>query len=291
MSNYPIVKVKTTDGLTLHGLLSTPDKSSKTIVIHLHGTSGNFFFNEFYEGLIKSANKLEIAQLNTNNRGAGVYELEKDYPESGSSLEKFENCLMDIDAWINYVLKLGYKNIVLEGHSFGTEKIVYYMEKGKHKDKVTAVILLGFSDNVGTMQKYLKSINKDYATEAKKLVKKGQGHKLLNDIWGLAGEMPISAQTYLNFTSENSENSKALPLRKGKNLNYFKNIKVPILGVIGDMEDKEYTIIPIQQAINLLKSENELAEIHQIKNCNHDFEGKEEELSEVIANFLKRKVT
>jgi hypothetical protein len=34
---YPIVNVKTRDGLMLHGLLSEPTQPAKTIDIHLHG--------------------------------------------------------------------------------------------------------------------------------------------------------------------------------------------------------------------------------------------------------------
>jgi len=287
---YPIVKIKTSDGLTLHGFLSEPKKPSKFIKINIHGTSGNFFYNDFYEPLINSANKLGIAHLTTNNRGTGVYEIEKGTPNHGASVELFEDCLKDIDAWIEFALSRGYEKIILEGHSFGTEKSVYYMEKGKYKDKIVGLILLGFSDNVGTEEKYLKKIGKDYSDEARELVNKNEGHHLLSDIYGLAGELPISAQTYLNFVSDGSENSKALPLRKGRGLTFFQNIKVPILGVIGDKEDGEYTIIPIKNAIELLKSENKLAEVFQIKNSNHGFEGKEKELVEIIEDFIKRRI-
>jgi pimeloyl-ACP methyl ester carboxylesterase len=287
---YPIVKIKTEDGLILHGFLSEPKKPSKIIKINIHGTSGNFYYNDFYEQFINSANKLGIAHLTTNNRGSGVYEIERGTPNHGASIELFEDCLKDIDAWIKFALDRGYEKIILEGHSFGTEKSVYYMEKGKYKDKVVGVILLGFSDNVGTEEKYLNKIGKDYTNEAKDLVSRNEGYRLLGDIYGLAGELPISAQTYLNFVSENSENSKALPLRKGKDLHFFQNIKIPILGVIGDNEDGEYTIIPIKEAIELLNSENKLAEVHQIQNSNHGFEGKEKEVTEIIEDFIKRRI-
>jgi dipeptidyl aminopeptidase/acylaminoacyl peptidase len=74
---YPIVKVKTPDGLTLHGLSTEPQKPAKTIVIHLHGSAGNFYGNSYFEQLTNSVIGLGIAYLATNNRGSGVYELEK----------------------------------------------------------------------------------------------------------------------------------------------------------------------------------------------------------------------
>lgn len=290
MVRYPIVKVKTEDDLLLHGLLTEASKSSKTIIIHIHGTSGNFFWNKYFEKLITIADELGLSFLSTNNRGSGVYEIEKGTVYHGASLEKFEDCVLDIDAWIEFALDKGYENIILEGHSFGTEKSVYYMNKGKYKDKVKGVILLGFSDNVGTQSKYEQKIGKNYTDEAKELMSKNEGYRLLNDMFGLAGELPISAQTYLNFFSTDSENSKALPLRKGRDLTFFQNISAPILGVIGDNEDGEYTVIPIREAVELLKSENNRAEVYQIQNCNHGFEGKETELAKMVGDFVKRRI-
>jgi hypothetical protein len=47
---YPIVNVKTRDGLILHGLLTEPVKPAKTIDIHIHGAGGNFYGNSYFEG-------------------------------------------------------------------------------------------------------------------------------------------------------------------------------------------------------------------------------------------------
>lgn len=288
--NYPIVKVKTSDNFSLHGLLSEPVNPSKEIVIHIHGSSGSFYWNDYFGLLTNSVIDLGIAYLATNNRGSGVYELEKGSEYSGVSLEKFEDCVLDIDAWIEFALSEGYEKIILEGHSYGTEKSVYYMNKGKYVDKVIGVMLFGFSDNVGTQIKYEKSIGKNYRQEAEEINASGEPWKLLSDYFGLCGEMPISAQTYLHGFTEDCENAIALPLRKGKDLTFFQNIKVPILGVISDDEDGEYTIIPIKDAIELIKSENKLAEAYIIKNTDHIFTGKEKELVEIVIDFLKRRI-
>lgn len=164
------------------------------------------------------------------------------------------------------------------------------MNKGKYVDKVKAVTLLGFSDNVGSQLKYEKSIGKNYRQEAEELESKGEGYKLLGDYFGLCGEMPISAQTYLHGFTEDSENAIALPLRKGKDLLFFHNIKVPILAIISDNEEKEYTIIPIKQAVELLKSENPLTEAYVIEGTDHGFTGKEDELVSLITDFLKMRI-
>lgn len=231
-----------------------------------------------------------MAYLSTNNRGAGVYELEKGSISHGVSLEKFADCLLDIDAWIEFALDKGYENIVLEGHSYGTEKIVYYMNEGQHRDRVTGVILLGFSDNVGAQMKYEQSIGTHYLQEAQALASQGEPERLLRDLFGLCGELPISAQTYLDCFTDGSANAIALPFRQGRDLLYFRNIHVPILGIIGDQEEREYTVIPIKDAVELLKTENRLAEVYQIEDSDHVFSGREAPVIALIADFMQHKI-
>ena len=287
---YPIVNVTTRDGLLLHGLLTEPVKPAQTIDIHIHGAGGNFYGNSYFEGLTHRLVDLGIAYLSTNNRGTGVYELEKGSISHGVSLEKFADCVLDIDAWIEFARDKGYENIVLEGHSYGTEKIVYYMNEGRYKERVKGVILLGFSDNVGAQMKYEQSIGKNYLQEAQELANKGEHERLLRDLFGLCGELPISAQTYLHCFTDNSANVLALPLRQGGNLTYFQNIQVPILGIIGDQDEIEYTVIPIKDAVELLKRENSRAEVYQVESSDHVFSGKEAEFIALIADFMQRNI-
>lgn len=288
---YPIVKVTTSDGLLLHGLLIEPENRTNTIVIHIHGTCGNFYWNSFYEPLSNSATLMGVSYLTTNNRGSGIYEFEEGFVPHGAALEHFDDCLLDIDAWIEFVLSKGYKKVILESHSFGTGKAVYYATKGRYKDKVAAVILLGFDDAFGVQERYLKKTGKNLMLEAQKLMEDGTPYQLLSDLQAQAdGALPASATTYVNFFSPGSELSKTMPFRKKQALPLFRKIRVPILAVIGDKENQEYTIIPILKAMALLKSENPLAEVFQIKDSGHGFDGKEQELASVIADFLKRRV-
>lgn len=286
---YPIVHVATKDKLNLYGLLHKPASQSNRIIVHIHGTSGNFYGNNFYPYLVKIAYKNNFAYLQTNNRGAGDWEYEPGEIPHGAALELFEDSVMDLDAWIKYCIDLGFSEIILESHSYGNEKVIYYLNKGKYVKNIIGVILLGFNDSVGTQARYEKKIGKSYFSEAEKLVKLGLGLSFLSDIWsGIAGEAPLSARSYLNYYSPGSELSKTMPLRLGKKLTMYSRIKVPILAVIGDNEEGEYTIIPIKQAIALMKRENPRTEAYQIKNCDHSFHGKEKELANLIDKFIKK---
>jgi hypothetical protein len=100
-----------------------------------------------------------------------------------------------------------------------------------------------------------------------------------------AGYLPQTAASYLNFFNKDSELSKALPLRQGKNLSLYRFIKVPILAVIGEIG--EFTIIPISDAIKLLQNENPNTQVFQIKNSDHEYRGHELELANIIASFIE----
>lgn len=283
----PIVKVRTKDKLPLYGLLLEAE-GSKVLFVEIHGTASNFYENEFMWPLAEALEKQGISTLVVNTRGADSLQA---YPFRGNALEKFEDCVLDIDAWIEFALKRGYKKVILSGHSLGTQKVVYYIGKGKYAKNVAAVILLAFADSYAYHNAYVeKRATKDaLLREAKKLVKKRKGDTLLRSVYLAHRErFPKSATSYLSFFGENSELSKALPLRNKGKLQIYSKIKVPILAVIGDKQ--EYTAISIKDALDLLKKENKLAEVHQIKNCDHDFTGKEKELSSIIARFLRRAV-
>jgi pimeloyl-ACP methyl ester carboxylesterase len=285
-------KVTTTDNYILHGLLFEPKKQSKTIIIHIHGSAGNCYQSNFYPYLFKMAKQLNIAFLTTNSRGTGVYDVEKGVKYRGAAIEIFEECLLDIDKWIEFALSKGYKNIILEGHSFGTNKIQYYVLSGKYKIKIKSLILLGFTDSYGGQLEYLGKTNRrneDVLKEAKELIKQNKPLQLLSDLYINWGELPQSAQSYKSFMTPGSALSNILPLGQKKVFTNFKKISIPILGVVGDTG--ECTVISPKKAVDKLNKENTYAKCFMIKNCNHMYKGKGKELIKIIKKFLKDEQT
>lgn len=286
---YPLVKVTTKDHLQLFGFLAEA-KDSKTILINIHGTGSGFYIEEFEREFVERLPEQGISVLFTNNRGNFVMEF---WQGTGAALERFEDCLIDIDAWIELALEKGYSKIILQGHSLGTEKVVYYMERGKYRDKVIGVILLGFADSYGNQMLFLDKVgrtNQELLSEALDLVAQNKGEQFLTSTWLChAGVLPQSAISYLSFFSGNSELSKALPLRKGRDLKYYQNIKVPILGVVGEKD--HWTILPVPQAAELLRKENPLAEVYIIEGSYHSFEEHQKELVDIVEGFILKRLS
>ncbi|MEK6864152.1 MAG: DUF1749 domain-containing protein [Nanoarchaeota archaeon] len=292
---YPIVKVITKDKLVLHGILIESNKSCK-IVINIHGSASNFYEEQFFENMAIDLPMKGFSWLSANNRGNSV--LTHTWQKTGSAVEKFEDCLKDIDAWIEFALNKGYSTIVLQGHSLGTEKIVYYMNKGKYKARIAGIILLGFSDSYGNALKFMERLKckEELFAEANRRIKQGKGQQFLTTQWYChAGILPKSAESFISQFSDNSELSKAFPFRL-KKLDFYSKIKTPILAVISDngrttganvvKGGSEHTMLTIKDAVALLNKSNSRTKAKIIHGTNHDFEGKERELTKIVSDFL-----
>ncbi|MEK9185456.1 MAG: DUF1749 domain-containing protein [Patescibacteria group bacterium] len=247
--------------------------------MNIHGTASNFYEEYFIEVLTGKLAQQGVSMLSTNNRGTGVYDA---WQGNGAAVEIFSDCLIDINSWIEFALEQGYERIILSGHSLGTEKVIYYMTYGKYTDKVSALVLLAPATSPGSEPILVKDYEEKLES-ARVLIQEGKG-KVFLDRNAYGGIMPKSAESYVDFSDLNPKFDDALPFHK-KHLPSFGKIKIPILAVIGDQE--EYTVIPIKEALALMRKENPDTKIIQISNCDHDFQKNEEKLSEILIEFLK----
>ena len=65
----------------------------------------------------------------------------------GSTFEIFEDCVKDISVWVKKIKELGYKKIVLMGHSLGCNKALYYLSQ--NVKLIDGVIFLSPPDMIG----------------------------------------------------------------------------------------------------------------------------------------------
>ena len=63
----------------------------------------------------------------------------------GGCYEKFTDSILDIEGAISYVKKIGYDEIILEGHSYGCNKVAYYCSKNKD-EAIKEIVLLAPCD-------------------------------------------------------------------------------------------------------------------------------------------------
>ncbi len=287
-----IVRTNTSDGITFNGLLSEPSIKSKKIIIHIPGMSGSVLLENYYQLMHDKYSENGFALLVGENRGTGSITEFATTSSSGikvigNAFEKFEDCIQDINAWVNYAEKLGYSEIWLQGHSLGTTKIIYYLNQ-INDDKIMGVILLSPADIYGLARDPIDI--KDYEVmlpEAKKLKNEGKGNRLLSRrIWEAEY---LSADTYLNFFNEGS--NLAIFNYSDEKLGWkaINKIKVSVIALTGTKDDGVATVMEPHQAMEKLKAE--LINSPRVKTvvfegAEHSFDGFEKQIVEEVVNFV-----
>ena len=286
-------RITTEDGLELHGLLYEPDEGRKTVVAYVHGMAGNFYENKFLDNLAKTLTKNGIAFSPFNNRGNGhittfIKKVNNkiDYVRIGNVHEKFEDCLIDIKAHVDFLEKQGFTNIHLCGHSLGTPKVIYYLGKSQDK-RIKSLILLSPSDMLGLARDNKQRFEEEI-TEARELVKKGKGDNLLSkEVWD---EYPLSANTYLNLFDDNSEDGVLNFYKPDDKFKILSSISQPIFSVMGRKDD--VLIIPIEKIMETIKNKatsSQKCEYEILSDATHDYGGFERQLAETVLKKLLNK--
>ena len=256
-----LVRINSIDWIEQPGILYTPNKETNKIVIHVHGLNGNFYENRFLDALAKSYTDKNYAFLTFNNRGRGfITELIKwnDFVVIGWCFERFKDCILDIQWIINWVKEKGYNEIVLEGHSYWCNKVLYYYNKTKDKN-IKKIVLLAPCDIPSECKKFLSKDEYEKAkNESTKLVNEGKENELI--YFSAMANGKISAGTFFYDFLPNWENdfikySDGIDAKS----ELLNNIDIPTLVIFGDEDECVLT-----QPINIVKWYLK----NNIKDCN-----------------------
>ena len=253
-------------------------------VIFVHGMCQTIIDNYFAIVCGNTLSEKNIGFLYAHNRG---YSIENDilmkdgtYTRCGCMYEIFEDCVLDIDLAIEKAKELGYKRIILMGHSYGCNKLIYYYYK-KRPD-ILGVILSSAPDMVG-LQLLRQKDYKELIKEAKENIDNGDSTKLLSNL--VEDYMYMSSQTYYNWFNKNS-NLDNLPVMGNSNNWYqFESIDVPILTFSGSLETDNYLHLDLLK--DKAKNCNNF-ECKIIENANHFYHNKEDEISLLILNWINK---
>lgn len=286
------ITTTTQDGITFTGQLFEPPQSTgiSGLILHIHGMAGDIYIDPFYPAMQTYYPEHGWAFLAAEHRGTHSitqFNTTKGIKNIGNAYELFEDCVIDIQAWIKKAQSLGYEKIWLQGHSLGTSKIIYYMNAFIN-NPIKGLILLSPSDMIGLTQD--PEGEKDHVLcikEARKLAKTNQGHQLLsNNLWGC---MRLSANTYINFFESNSNTAIFNYANEALGWNKVANITVPVIAFTGTQDDGIVPVMDPYQAMSLL--EEKLAKCPRKKtivfdNAEHNFKGFENQIVEEVMKFV-----
>ena len=254
-------------------------------VIFIHGMCQSILDNYFSVVCGNILLENNIGFLYQHNRG---HSIENDiqmrdgsYTRCGCMYEIFEDCILDIDLAINKAKELGYKRFILMGHSYGCNKLIYYYYK--KRPNILGLILASAPDMVG-LQLYRQKDYKKLLKEAKENIDNGNSTKLLSNLF--EEYMYISSQTYYNWFNKNSNLDNLPIMGNSENWYQFESIKVPILTFSGSNETENYLHLDLlkEKAKNCNDFEYKI-----INNTNHFYSNKEEQIGNIILDWIKKK--
>jgi len=285
-----LIRINTKDELELQGLLFEPERKTEKILIHTHAWVGNFYENRFLDYVAQESVSNNVAFLTFNNRGTGIVTdmlksgaQKGDYKRIGGSLEKFEDCVYDISAAINFASKRGYEKIILEGHSLGCQKVAFYKYETSDK-KVIGEIFLAPVDDIEYVKRMLGDKYKPSLKIAEDMVKNGMGDKPVPENMAYYPLMP--ARRWLDVSSPKTRHGSIFDY--SGELKEIKNANCPVLAIFGSKDDYEYEP---EKKLELLKSKVKNCDTKLFQNANHWFAGYENELGKLIAAWIQSHTT
>lgn len=245
--------------------------------------------------LAKNINNAGIAYFAFNNRGTELmcYTKKTDGSKNlngGSVYEDVLESYYDIKGSVEKMLELGFTKIHLQGHSLGCTKIVYTYnrlknENYKNLDNIKSIILLSLVDLVD-LQKYDLGIDK-YNKMLELAIKKEKDNEEMDLMPRDAFDHPISVKSYLRYYRDNQDIDFAKFWDKEYEFSELNNIEIPLFLRWGESDlvvQKLDDLIPF--LINKIKNNN--LDIGYIKNTDHGYTDKEENLAKEIIEFVKK---
>lgn len=283
-------KIYAEDALELDAVLFAPEHTTDRVIIHVHGKEGHFLQNHFIGTMGEAYTKAGYAFLTFNNRGhdymadmlrksGGGFE----WVKKGTAFDVIEESPFDINGVITYLKALGYTKFILQGHSVGPHKIVYYLSH-KPKHAIEKMILLSPADVQYVAQTYIPDLQK-HVERARKMVEAGDGAKLMNvPLWN---DAPTSANTFWGYTRPDSDYA-VFNYSQGGTWKNLKNITIPTIAIFPE-NDFSIGVNPAA-ALEMLGAQLKTAQYSStvIPHTVHNYMGKEDELCGTILNWLKK---
>ena len=245
--NINIQTFYTEDGTLLRGILSKGKEENETVVVHINGR-GSGQFNNMTTRMRNFYIQNNIDFFSYDQRfwqyGEKVFKTEKDVGKYS-----VEDAQKDLKGALKFVKELGYQNIILEGHSLGTEIATKYLNNN-FDDKISRLILMSPSDHIEAMKnlpKTYKEITMKELTEAydKALenVRQNKPDEIVLDK-GMLGV--YSAKQFLECNSKNGGFNQF----SYEDNNTFPNITVPVTIILGSKDPLLSNISKAEQYFN-----------------------------------------
>lgn len=283
-----LTSIRTRDGVSLHGIIVRSRQKSATALIWIHGLGSNFSGGQ---ALVKelsarcTKNGITYFKFNTRGHDSAHRDTRKKKGLHGSGFERFTDCVPDIRAMITEARRLGYRKLILAGHSTGANKALYYLLKTSDP-AVKGLLVLGPVNDIAAGRKKFGAVGLTRGVAlAEKLAKKNP-MALMPQKYGI-----VTAQRFLSMFRAGGTEDTFPYLDPRADWKALKSVRVPVAAVFGQQD--EYLDRPAKKIIEIFRANAPLAKSFTgaiIKGADHGFKGKEKELADAIIRFVKRAI-
>ena len=254
-----------------------------TCVIVTNGTGGNIFENKFLRIMGDDLARGGISFIYAHNSGAfQMIDLHAKSGRSGVTFEMFDNCVEDLQAYVDFAKAQGYKKVILGGHSYGCNKVIYYLHKNP-VEMIDSYILISPVDTE-LFRDSEKQENEKFNELAKEFVRTGKGKEIIPMLYD--GYNFFTADTFIDYVG--NPHHKNLPVYHDKsNFAQLQSIKLRGLFVMGEFD--VFGNGDVKKHLSVINDnsydKNNVVKI--IDGTGHTFKKKERELAEVVEEFVK----
>jgi len=290
MCIFDLVKTNTEDNLFLHGLFKRGNDKEKYAVLHIHGFEGDFFSDQFLtveaNGLLENGHSFLSAQTRGTGSEFEFTTTAGEIKEIGCSYELMKDAYKDIDAWVEYLVENGFHNIVLQGHSLGTVKVIRYLAEGNHTKYIKKVVLLSPIDIHALIEIASDGKYKEYLSQAKKKIDKGEGREIMPESFI---NMRVSYQTFASWLTMDHFGKMFNFADEDNNFMLLNKIDIPVKAIVGSDDNLFHPMNPTntQEAIDIMKLNIQDFKYMIIEGAGHIFTSKEHDLAHEIISFLE----
>lgn len=282
-----IINVQTPRGIVLKGAMWGNTNTMNTVVIMMSGICSNVFQNELLPaaGELLSKNGIAfIAGQATDAFSFISYSNLKTGKQTTTGVvnDDFSLAYEDVESYVKYAKELGFKRIILAGHSLGSNRVIHYLANTADNFVDNFILsapidLRHFFDIIPDREMY-------FAT-AQKFVDEGRGNDILP--FAFMGFSPMTANTLLAFY--NAENLKNCPVISGDGeTRSLSQMKVQGAFIIGSRDsmtnhDSEGFI----RKINSYCQNPAKNKIVVVPNASHIYYTKHREHAQVVLDCVK----
>lgn len=282
-----IVKVITKRGLELRGAMFG-NTSMDTVVVMLTGICSNIFQNDllYSTGKLLSENGIAVIIAHAHDSFSCFAYTDHSIGKqkhTGVFNDDFNMVYEDVESYVKYAKEeLKFKNVILAGHSLGSNKIIHYL--GNTPDNFIDYFIISCPVDIMHWWKVMPNIDTCFET-AKQWVNEGKGDYILPFLFG--GFSPMTANTVLGFY--NADNLKNCPvLSKKGETNSLYNIKPNGSFIIGS-KDSVTGDSPkaFMEQLNNWTKQPDKNQVIEVEGASHIFYGKHDIYAQTLLNTIQ----